>query len=165
MALTGGIDRHELRPLNYHDKPGQQARGSHRLSSASLNVDGAQAGFVYYWGRHPSRDRGGAQLQRFVNDGWQIVGPNDPERKCKETSLNYSELGLDGYQAHGDLILLRMTEERYRERQQFKALQENGDADAATEDYLDKGRAYEAEYGTRADGPIYYRGTGHGSHG
>jgi hypothetical protein len=162
MTISGGAPRDWIRSLRSDGNLRPNARGCHRGPAESLNVVGAIPGMVYYWCRHPKRDRGGAMLQRFVNQGWEVVPPGSPEHKSRETSLNYSELGLDGYQVHGDLVLVRIPEGKYREICTFRKAQADVARDA-TDEYLDKARQIEERYGARADGPIYYRSGAHGS--
>jgi hypothetical protein len=160
--LSGGGNRLDIRPLDQSGNLQTGIRGSHRGHAQSLNIQNPIPGYVYYWCRHPSRDRGGSQLQQFINYGYEVVPPDSQEHKGRETSLNYAELGLDNYQVHGDLVLLRITEERYREFCRWRDAQNDPDRDAATDAYLEAGRDLEERFGAGADGPLRYKGSGHG---
>lgn len=160
--IQGGGSRELIRPLLRDGNLRPNVRGCHRWSSEALNVHNPQPGFIYYWCRHPRADRGGAQLQRFLNMGWEPVGPNDPERKGRETSMRFSDLGLDNYQAHGDVVLLRIPESKYRAYREHRARLAAAARTGPTEDFLNKGQHLDEMYAGRADGSIYYRGSGHG---
>jgi hypothetical protein len=118
---------------------------------------------VYYWCRHPRLDRG-AQLQRLINEGYEVVPPDSPEHKGKVVNLNYAQFGLDNYQVHGDVVMLRIPEERFRERQEMKTTLNQAGLTGVTQNYESRGMSLEERYGSSSDGPIYYRGPGHGIH-
>ena len=164
MPISGGGPREAIRPLDYNEPGAVSVRGNHRLGSSTLNVHNPQQGYIYYWCRHPRHDRGGAMLQQFLNEGWELVTKQHPEYRGRETDLHYSELGLDGYQAHGDVLLIRMHEDQYREwkaaRDALKEAQSN--VDGGLDEYLEKARGIEEKYGSN-DKPLYYRTSGHGT--
>lgn len=162
MAVSVGGNRLDIAPLGRDGNlPG--VRGNHRGPAAGLNLHGARPGYVYYWCRHPRADRRGAQYQRFLNMGWRPVPPDGPEYKAQEQSLNYSQLGLDSYQVHGDLVLMQMPEPRYRQLCEWRQEAAKSELEGPTNEYLSKARDFDSNYGARADGPIYYRGQGHGT--
>lgn len=160
--LSGGIDLGDLKPL-CEGETVAGARGTHAGPANGLNIHNAQPGFQYSWIRHPRHDRGGAQLQQFLNWGYEVCGPNSPELKAKHNNLAYAQLGLDGYQAHGDVILVRIPDELYRVRQEHRAQQAKEALDGASTSFIDKGRDLTSRYSyaRSADGPLYYRGPGH----
>ena len=164
MTLSAGVNRLDLVPINELGERRAGVRGSHLGPASGLNIQGAQPGMVYKWIRHPKHDRGGAQLQRFVNMGYEVVPPGDPEYKDREASLQYSQLGVDGYQVHGDVLLVRIPEEKERERQEFRTLQNQIAMTGGADEYLSRGEDLSNRYGLtdRAEGPIYYKGPGHG---
>lgn len=161
MALSGGLPLDWLKPLRWDSTVGPNERGTHRGPSRSMNVVNALPGFIYYWARHPRLDRG-SNLQRFINEGWEVVPPDSPEHKGRELKLSYSQFGLDNYQVHGDLVLLRIPEAKYREKAELRAQLAKAAIQGPTEDYQQRGAPLEERFGSRADGPIYYRGHGHG---
>ena len=165
MPLSAGHRGLDLKPLNGAGEIQAGVRGSHRGPSTGLNVHNPQPGFVYSWIRHPKHDRGGSQFQRFINMGYQACGPNSPEMRGQTQNMNISELGLDNYQVHGDVVLMRIREDKYAERQEFKRQQAKVAADGSTDDFLAKGQSLENTYGLgqAADGPIYHRSGQHGT--
>lgn len=138
-------------------------RGNHRGPAAGLNVHNPQPGMHYYHCRHPKADRRGAQFQRFMNMGWEPVPPGSPEYLAQNTNLKYSQLGLDQFSAHGDVLLIRISEEKYRRLAEFRRLTAESEVDGPTNEYLQQAHNFDSNYGLRADGPIYYKGQGHGN--
>jgi hypothetical protein len=158
--LSGGQPREWLELQHDGNKPG--VRGSHTGPSEALNIHNAQSGMMYYWARHPSMDRG-ANLQRKINEGWEVVPPDAPEHKGRENSLNYAQLGLDNYQVHGDLIMCRMPEDRYAEFCKFRDQIREAAAAGPTMEYESKGASLEERFAGRGDGPLYHKRPGHGT--
>jgi hypothetical protein len=159
--ISGGGARKDLRPLQRDGNLTPGFRGSHRGNAESLNVKLAP-GMVPYWCRHPNSDRGAAQIQRFLNDGWEVAPPESQIQRQRPNDPNYAAMGLDRYQAHGDIVLLQIPEERYKEVQARKAQLREAAVDGPTRDFLHKGEPLQHRYGQSADGPIYYVGHGHG---
>jgi hypothetical protein len=162
MPITGGGDRRDLRPLNPDGHWRDREFGSHRGAASALNVRGLKPGMIPFWVRHPNRDRGAAQLQRFVNQGWEVAPPEAQIRKGPVTDPNYAALGLDRYPAHGDIVLLQISEENYRRFCAARDQQRDAAVEGPTREFLRKGEPVQNRFGDRADGPIYYVGPGHG---
>lgn len=160
--MHGGIDLSDLEPLHTEDIEAG-VRGTHRGPASGLNVFNAQPGFQYSWVRHPRHDRGGAQLQEFMNWGYQICGSDSPERKGQSNNMAYSQLGLDNFQAHGDVVLVRISDEEFRVRQKYRDDARKAALDGASEAFITKGKELEDRYSyaRSAEGPLYYRGPGH----
>lgn len=163
MTLSVGPKLDDLIPYTESGEAVHTTRGSHQGPATGMNVGDPVPGFLYYWVQHPRHHRGGSQYRRFTQWGFEAVPPDSPEHKLQETSASYVELGLDSYQAHGDVLLMRIPEERYKELSAFRRHQAEVARDGITNEYLDKAHEYEARYGSTADGPIYYRGSGHGT--
>jgi hypothetical protein len=161
MSISGGSPNDLLRPLRHDGNATEEARGCHMGPAQALNVYKARDGFMYYWVRHPRVDRG-TQLQRFVNEGWEIVPPEAAEHKGRETSLNYSQFGLDNIQVHGDVLMLRIPEDKYRTMSEYRVQLAKVAREGPTAEYERKAESLPEHYRSRADGPIYYRGAGHG---
>lgn len=165
MALTGGADRSDLEALDDGLIPltGEASpRGPHVGHNANLNVPNPQPGFSYYHGRNPKFDRGG-QHYRITSWGYEVVGPDSPEFKSQAANLRYSAMGLDSYHTHGDVVLYRIREERYRQFCKYRKDAAAAALGGPTESWLQAGSEVEARSGyRRADGPIYYRTPAHG---
>lgn len=165
MALTAGFNRLDLKPLSELGDNKANVRGSHRGPAAGLNVHNPQPGFIYKWIRHPRHDRSAAQYRRFINMGYEVVGPDSPERRAESENLNLSKLGgLDNYQTHGDVVLVRIPEDKYRELQEFREHQRKVALAGVTDGYLSRGKDLESRLGatSTSDRPLYYRGVEHG---
>jgi hypothetical protein len=163
MPVSGG-EPNNLYYLRPDGNAEEHVSGNHRGPAQALNVHNPQPGYMYYWVKHPRTDRG-SQLQRFVNLGYEVCGASAPEHKGREASLNYSEMGLDNYQVHGDLVLLKIKEEKYKEMREWLATVAKAAKEGPTAEYEEKGRNLNLpERYSRADGPIYYKGPGHGIH-
>ena len=163
MPMYGGIDLGDLRPLSEGEELLTGVRGSHRANASALNVHNAQPGFRYSWIRHPRHDRGGAQLQEYLSWGYEVCGKDSPEIKGRSTNLSFSDLGLDNYQAHGDVLLVRITDEKFRVRQEDRAAAAKAALDGASDAFINKGRELEERYSfaKSAEGPLYYKGPAH----
>jgi hypothetical protein len=161
MAITGGGDRRELRPLLPDGNYRRGYYGSHRGAAESLNAR-VPPGMVPYWCRTPQSDRGMAQLQRFENEGWEVAPPGSQIKTPRTHDARYSQLGLDSYRPFGDLVLLQIPEEKYRRRQENLARLRDNAIEGPTRQYLHRGEGAQQAYGANAEGPIYYRGAGHG---
>lgn len=142
---------------------GANVRGNHRGPSAGLNVHNPQPGMHYYHCRHPNADRQAAQYRRFYAQGWRPVGPDDPEYTAEDQELNLSGLGIKDFHLHKDTMLMRIPEEKYRELQEFAQAQRDAEVEGPTNEFLSKSRELDSTYGARAEGPIYYKGPGHGN--
>jgi hypothetical protein len=163
MAISGG-EPNDLYYLRADGNAEEGVSGNHRGPAQALNVHNPEPGYQYYWVKHPRTDRG-SQLQRMVNLGYEIIGADAPEHKGREASLHYADLGLDNYQVHGDLVLLKIKEEKYREMREWLASLAKAASTGATAEFEEKGRNLNLpERYSRADGPIYYKGPGHGIH-
>ena len=160
--LAGGVDLGDLQPLS-EEAVQAGMRGTYQGPANGLNIRNAQPGFSYSWIRHPRHDRGGAQLQEFVNWGYEVCGKDSPEMKGAAKNAAYSELGLDSFQAHGDVILVRIPDQLFRVRQGYRDAQRKVALDGASEAFITKGRELQDRYSyaRSADGPLYYRGPGH----
>lgn len=153
--IQGGASRQDLRPADRD--PNAPIRGSHKGAAAALNVRNPQPGFVYAWGRTDQN-----YLIRKRNEGWEIVPPDSPERKEAETDPNWSQ-ALDQAQTRRDVVLLRITEERYREIQEDKQRRALAARSGAAESFLDKNYQLPERYRESTSGePVYYRAPGHG---
>ena len=165
MAISGGIDRFALKPLAERTGAKANVRGTHRGPAAGLNVHNPQPGMVYKWVRHPRYDRNGAQYRRFINLGYEVVPPDAPEYRAESQNYNFAKLGLDNYQTHGDVVLVRITEDKYRELQEFREQQRKVALEGVTDSYLSKGKELESRLGESSSGkPLYYKGSDHGEH-
>lgn len=163
MPISVGPPRLDIAPLHPDGNVGAGVRGNHRGPAEGLNVHNPQPGMHYYHCRHPKADRRGAQFRRFINQGWEPVPPDAPEYVAESTNLHFPQLGLDGFHTHGDVILIRISEERYRQMADFKRLTAEAELDGPTNEFLQRARDFDHNYGLRADGPIYYKGQGHGN--
>lgn len=158
-SASGGGDRADLIPIQSEASP----RGSHRGHNVNLNIHNPQPGFSYYWARNPRNDRSGAQLYRLANWGYEVVGPEDPEFKARAVNLRYSVLGLDSHSTHGDVVLLKISDENLRRFHAWKAEAAKAAFQGATESWIQSGEELAARTGyRRPDAPIYYRAAAHG---
>ena len=164
MAISVGPPRLDIKPLQRDGNLGPNIRGNHRGPSAGLNVHNPQPGMHYYHPRHPQADRGAAQYRRFRNAGYRPVGPDDPEYTSEALDLDFQQLGLKDYHLKKDTILMKIPNEKYREQQEFNQATRDAQTEGPTAEYLAKAREFDSNYGGRADGPIMYKGPGHGSH-
>jgi hypothetical protein len=160
--LSGGIDYGDLKPL-CEGETVAGARGTHTGPANGLNIHNPQPGMKYSWVRHPRHDRGAAQFQEFLNWGYEPCGKDSPEMRARAGNLNFSEYGLDGFQTHGDVVLMRISEDKFRVRQEYRNNQAKAALDGSTEAYMSKGSELQGRYSyaRTADGPLYYRGAGH----
>jgi hypothetical protein len=163
-AVGGGGDRRDLDPRPLIPIEGEAApRGAHRGHNVNLNIHNPQTGYVYYWCRNPRSDRSGAQLYRLANWGYEVVAPEAPEFKARAANLRYSALGIDSYATHGDVVLVRIPEDRYRAYSEWRRAAARAAFDGATESWLQSGEELASRAGyNRPDAPIYYRAPSHG---
>jgi hypothetical protein len=162
--MNVGPPRLDIQPLTSEGNVGPNIRGNHRGPAAGLNVHNPQAGMHYYHVRHPNADRSAAMYRTFYNQGWRPVGPNDPEYTSEEQDLDLSKLGIEDMNLHKDTLLMRIPEEQYRKLEAYNQANRDAQIEGPTHEFLSKSREFENSYGATADGPMFYRGPGHGSH-
>jgi len=116
MALSGGGDRSELRPLRRdghidHDISGATVVGNHKGQFAGFNIVDPRPGTVHQFGTR--RDILSARQR-----GWWIADPSEDGRPAYEVMADYvSESGTPVDQSGGlypEYIHLVTTEENYR---------------------------------------------------
>lgn len=153
--LQGGRNHADLRPLMPDGNAFADARGAHKGDAADLNIVGALPGFHYYWARLAE-----SALRRFVRAGWEVVPPDSPERKYI-TEPDWKGMGLDGVQLSKDVVLLRISEERYREILAHKSMLAKIAREGPTQEYLGKADQLPESARSGAEGPLYYKGKLH----
>jgi len=97
----------------------------------------------------------------MLNYGYQVVTKDSPEMKGKEISQVYSQLGLDGYEVHGDLVMLRIPEHKYRKMREYKDALAAAARTGPTDQFLERGQEIESRLSTGGN-PVYWRGSTHG---
>lgn len=116
MAISGGGDRSELRPLRRdghidHDISGATVVGNHKGQFAGFNIVNPRPGTVHQFGTR--RDILSARQR-----GWWIADPSEDGRPAYEVMADYvSESGTPVDQSGGlypEYIHLVTTEENYR---------------------------------------------------
>lgn len=92
--------------------------GSHQANFRALNVFNPQPGWRYYWAHYSKRDNF-SELTRFIDhEGWQPVLEGEPEYGTSRThSFLTSQPNADRLKLFGDVCLIKIQEERYRELQ------------------------------------------------
>lgn len=163
MAISLGPSRLDIQPLHPDGSVNANVRGNHRGPAAGLNVHNPQPGMHYYWCRHPQADRRGAQYRRYINQGYRPVAPGDPEYTQESLDLDFKGLGIQDFHIKSDVILMKVPEQTYRAHQEFAQATRDAQVDGPTAEYLSKSRELDSSYGARAEGPIYYKGPGHGN--
>jgi len=154
MGVSGGGDRKDLRP---HEPNRQKAKGTFRGSFEALNVRNAQPGFNYYYER-----RKPGEVLRRMNEGFEVVQAGDPEGWGADVPAAVGEM-LDGVKAYGDLVLMRIREDKYRMMKEQKAALARAAIDGSTAEYLRKGHQRAQQLGrSRPKDDLYYKGPGHG---
>jgi hypothetical protein len=161
--MNVGPPRLDIQPLRPDGNIGANVRGNHRGPSAGLNVHNPQPGMHYYHVRHPNADRQAAQYRRFYAMGYRPVTSDDPEYTAEEADLNLAGVGIKDFHLHKDTLLMKVPEERYREQQEFAQSQRDAEVDGPTNEFLGKAHEFDHNYGARAEGPIFYKGPGHGN--
>jgi hypothetical protein len=98
-----------------------------------------------------------------MNWGYEVCGNQSPEMKAASNNAAYSELGLDNFRSHGDVVLVRIPEHLYEIRQKDRDAAAKAALDGASDSFIDKGRELEDRYSyaKSAEGPLYYKGPGH----
>jgi len=152
--IQGGRDNSNLRPLLPDGSAYENVRGTHRGNAEDLNVSNPLPGMLYYWCRNTSSD-----LMRFLRQHWEVVPPDSPERAFRKEP-DFAGLGLDGIQTNKDVILIRISEAKYRVLAEHHARLNKTAMEGSTQDYLGKNSGYD-RWASGADGPILYQGRNH----
>ena len=155
MSIEGGGDRKDLRPQEPNNP---KVKGSHRGPFEALNVRNPQPDYHYYY----ERRKPGNVLKR-LNEGWEVVQDSDPEQWGADMPPEVGKM-LDGVKAFGDVILMRMRGDKFREfRAQREALAKAA-RDGSTSDYLSKGHQRAQQLGSsRPKKDLYFQGSDHGT--
>jgi hypothetical protein len=150
MALTGGGDREWIRAV---DPDQSERRGTHRGKFEALNVSNPRAGFIYYYERRKPSD-----VLRRMNEGWEVVKGTDQEDWGAELPDDIGQ-ELDGVKAYGDVILMRIPEDRYRKIEEQRKLLRMASRGGNTDEYLEKGNRVTSQSGIGR--PAYYQRSDH----
>lgn len=155
--LSAGQDLELIRPIRPDGRLSDKYHGTHRGKGSPFNIVNAVPGMHYYWARDD-------MLVRYLMDGWEIVPPESPERGMPEVDENYRK-AVDSFIRRDNLILLRISEERYAELQALKGTRSQGALYGVTDAYLDSEQSHQLEsrYGENAGGPIRFPTRGHGT--
>jgi hypothetical protein len=123
-----------------------------------MNVRNAQPGFVYYY----ERRKPGNVLKR-MNEGWKPVGKADPEQWGAEMPAEVGEM-LDGVKAFGDLVLMKIREDKYARIKAEKEARAKAARDGSAAEFLSKGHQRALQLGkSRPKDDLYFKGPGHGT--
>ena len=153
MALTGGGDRHALRPVDHRTNQ----LGNHRGVGEHMNIMNPQTGFNYHFVRNKS-----SRVRRRMMMGYEIVSGSDPEIWGNEELDAQLARGVDSTLITQDVILMRIPHHKLAERRQEKAELAANALHGAQSDYLDKGERMRGEFGDAApQEPLYHRRAWH----
>jgi hypothetical protein len=155
MSIQGGGDRKDLRPHNPNDK---QVIGTHRGPFEALNVKNPKPGFHYYYARRKPSD-----VQRFMNAGWEPVRSGDPEQWGSDMPPEVGEM-LDGVKAYGDVILMRIREDKFRAIREEKEALAKAAREGGTSEFINKGHQRARQLGSsRPKKDLYFESADHGT--
>jgi len=153
MSVRGGENLEWLKPLAANR---ENEVGSHVGKSRALNVRNPQPGYHYY-----NEHRVPGSIQKRLNEGWRPISSHDPESWGVDLSevdgVKFPE--LDGLQAFGDVICMKIPIEKYRALKEERARQAKVLREGTTEEYLTKGQTLAAQVGSEDD--LYYAARHH----
>jgi hypothetical protein len=122
----------------------------------ALNVKNAQPGMHYYYERAKPSD-----VQRRLNEGWEPVTSSDPEQWGAELPEDVQRQ-LDGVKAFGDVMLFKISTDRYRLLQDQWIQEAKDRRDGPEVSYQTKGEERAGELGAAApEGDLYYQRPNH----
>ncbi len=157
MALSGGGNRSELRPMD----PQGTTLGSHKGAYEALNVRNAKPGFNYVFAKLSA-----SAILVKQNQGWQLVKENDPEEWGVPRDMFPDKIqgSLDSLKAFGDVVLMRIPNERYQEIQDEHNARSVAALGGTESEFLGKGDELGEEVGSSTQGrPLHYMQGQHGT--
>jgi hypothetical protein len=153
MSLDVGDDFSWFKPV---DLSGETI-GSYIGDHEALNLSGAQPGFHYYYQRNKTD-----AIIRYLNKGWSVVGPDDPEKfgSGRVSWKVQTTLGTD--RAYQDVVLMKIPLELYRQQQEtLKELNESAINDHGPR-FTELGAERAQQLRSKPKGMLYYMGRDHG---
>lgn len=157
-ALKGGGDHWDLRPVEATEG---EVLGTHKGPYEALNVRNAQPGWHY---RYVSTKRDGSFIQKALNEGYEFVMDDDPEKwgVPHQEMPQRVQAAMDGIRAFGDVALMRTPLENWdklRKQKEEVWLAQQGTADEA---FLNAGEENAAMAGGATKGrPLHFRTADH----
>ena len=154
MALQPSDDFSWFRPVDPTDT---ETIGNYRGDHEALNISGAQPDFHYYYQRNKTD-----AVIRFLNKGWSVVGPNDPERFGEGRAAWKSQVPLGTERAYGDVILMKIPLDTYRRQQTERQAQNESLIKDHGPRFVELGEERAHQLRNRPKGQLYYMGRDHG---
>lgn len=142
-------------------EPSDDTIGSFSGDHESLNIANAQPDMRYYYARNKPD-----AIIRFLNKGWTVVGPDDPERygTGRVSWKAQVPLGTDLTSAYGDVILMKIPMHLYAEQQAAKDEYNQSVVSDFGARFVERGeeRAQQLSARSRPREQLYYVGREHG---
>lgn len=152
MSIQYGAPEEWLRPLQQQiDKI-----GTHRGPHEALNVKNPKPDMHYY-----CCARTASAVQRFINEGWEVVPKDSQERWGAELPASV-QAEIDSTRAYQDVMLIRTSSENYRRIQTDKHRDAQAALQAVDDGFLAAGERIDNQLGRHGtDKPTYYKKSNH----
>lgn len=142
-------------------EPSDDTIGSFIGDHEALNISGAQPDFRYYYQRNKPD-----AIIRFLNKGWTVVGPDDPEKygTGRISWKSQTPLGTELTSAYGDVVLMKIPLSIYAEQQAAKDEFNRSLLNDLGPRFVERGeeRAQQLSQKSRPREQLYYVGRDHG---
>lgn len=149
MALGGGGDRRDLRPVNHY----RNIIGNHKGSSSHMNVENPQPGYSY---RYELAKRN--KVRQRMHQGWELVNATHQEKWGDKMDSMGRGTGMDSSMQTADVVLMRIPHDKLRELREEKRRRAELALKGAESDYLDRGERMRDRMGNLAPSdPLHYR--------
>lgn len=153
-VISGGANRFDLRPVRHS----QDYMGNHKAHFMAMNICNPKPGYHYYY---QTTGRGGGNILRYQQLGYEMVKSTDQERWGAELPPEIAR-EVDTVKAFGDVVLMRIPVEKYREIRKRKARDARIAREGAEDSYLGKGEQISAAMGQYAPAAgVYFRRANH----
>ena len=156
MAISGGGDRRELRPIQQD----RDVLGSHKGAHEALNIRNPQPNTHY---RYERADQ--SAIQRSKNNGYRFVQDTDPEAwGVDDDDMPMSvQSQLSSIRAYKDVILMKTPLDNFKRITDEHEARSRAATEGAEAAYLSEGERNTAAAGAAAMGRSLHHRTG--SHG
>jgi hypothetical protein len=137
--------------------------GDHREAYSALNVPNPQPGFHYYW-CHYHKGSNYSEITSFMNEGWQPVLAGEPEFQNKHrVNFLQSQQNVDNLKIFGDVCLMKIDLDRYREIQDTNTRAANQQLYGQADAHIDRGEEMGRRFGrnTPKGKHLYYARADH----
>ena len=157
MPIQAGDDFSWYKPV---DSDNSETIGSFVGDHEALNITGAQPDYHYYYQRF-SKGRSDAVI-RFLNRGWSVVGPDDPEKFGTDRVSWKVQTSLGTERAYQDVLLMKIPLSLYREQQEARQDREKSLVADHGSRFTELGEERASQLRHRPKGQLYYMGRDHG---